>query len=551
MAPRADTRQDPITGTAAPATRPRKELWRQPRKMIHRLSWGIADQGMSSLTNFAVGIYVLRTLGATQFGAFSIALVTYAFALNSSRGLATDPLMVRFSGVDRSTWRSAVASCTGTALFVGVTTGVCVLSAAALLTGTLRLAFLALGLTLPGLLLQDSWRYSFFALGRGSQAFLNDGIWAVIQLPALVLLRISGHANVFWFTLAWGVGATVAAAVGPLQARVVPRITETRAWLSRHRDLGTRYLVEGVSSAGAGQLRAYGIVAAAPSALLGLTTLGYVQAASTLTGPISILFLGMALVTIPEAARVLRRSPRHLPLFCMLVSAGLGAGALAWGVFLLVAGPRGFGTLLLGHHPTLWHHTFPLVLPQTVYLIGLGIAGGAGTGMHALGAARRSLRTAVLGSIFIVILSISGAVVGGAPGTIEGTAIGAWLGAVLGWWQFRAALRESGTRPSVLVPGRHAAGRRKPTLAIAPVFGERVVVNLSIGQVLADARHKARFTIKQVSLSSGIPEAVIWSIERNDYSAFDDDVYARAHIRGIARALGTNPVPLLEEFDAG
>ena len=70
---------------------------------------------MSSLTNFAVSIYVVRTLGAAQFGAFSLAYVTYAFALNASRGLATDPLMVRFSGTDLPTWRRAVAECTGTA----------------------------------------------------------------------------------------------------------------------------------------------------------------------------------------------------------------------------------------------------------------------------------------------------------------------------------------------------------------------------------------------------------------------------------------------------
>jgi hypothetical protein len=119
------------------------------------------------------------------------------------------------------------------------------------------------------------------------------------------------------------------------------------------------------------------------------------------------------------------------------------------------------------------------------------------------------------------------------------------------WWQLRAAIRESGTRTTValLVPGRHAARRRRPTLAITPISGERVVVNLSIGEVLAEARRRARLTIRQVSQLSGIPEAVIWSIERSDYSAFED-IYARSHIRGIARALGTNPVPLLEEYDA-
>ena len=72
--------------------------------------------------------------------------------------------------------------------------------------------------------MQDSWRYAFFALGRGSQAFLNDMVWASVLLPALVFLRVTGQTNVFWFVFAWGAAAAVAAAVGPLQARVVPRL---------------------------------------------------------------------------------------------------------------------------------------------------------------------------------------------------------------------------------------------------------------------------------------------------------------------------------------
>ena len=57
-----------------------------------RLGWGLADQAVSSITNFALGIVVARSLGPTEFGAFSLAWVTYGVALNLSRGLATDPL---------------------------------------------------------------------------------------------------------------------------------------------------------------------------------------------------------------------------------------------------------------------------------------------------------------------------------------------------------------------------------------------------------------------------------------------------------------------------
>src|SRR5215468_11023047 len=80
-------------------------LWRVGRSGARRLGWGVVDQGVSSLTNFAVTLYVARTLGATQFGAFSLAYVTYSFVLNASRGLATDPLMVRFSGSNMYAWR--------------------------------------------------------------------------------------------------------------------------------------------------------------------------------------------------------------------------------------------------------------------------------------------------------------------------------------------------------------------------------------------------------------------------------------------------------------
>ena len=56
---------------------------------------------MSSLTNFLLSIYVVRTLGAAQFGAFSLAYVTYGLAINASRGLSIEPLLIRFGATCR------------------------------------------------------------------------------------------------------------------------------------------------------------------------------------------------------------------------------------------------------------------------------------------------------------------------------------------------------------------------------------------------------------------------------------------------------------------
>jgi O-antigen/teichoic acid export membrane protein len=424
----------------------REDLAQSPRsvfqwlssRVVRRLSWGIADQIVSSLTNFAVGIYIVRSLGAVQFGVFSLAYVTYGFALNASRGLSTDPLMVRFSGTDRATWRRAARNCTGTALLVGLVSGACVLAASRVISGAAAPGFVALGLTLPGLMLQDSWRYSFFALGRGVHAFLNDTIWAVTLIPALVLLKATGHADVFWFTFAWGATGTIGALVGPFQARFLPRITGAWTWVADHRDLGFRYLLEGTASNAVNQVRGYGV-----AVLLGLAAVGYLQASVTLMGPMTILFLGMALVTIPEGARALRRSTRHLRIFCVLVSVGLAVASLAWGVILLILVPRGLGNWLLG---PIWHETYPLVIPQIFYVMGQAVGAGAGVGLHALGAAKRSLRLVLISATISSICTLGGAVTGGVKGAVFGMALGAWVGVFLAWWQFRVAVREHEAR---------------------------------------------------------------------------------------------------------
>jgi O-antigen/teichoic acid export membrane protein len=422
-------------------------------RIARRFGWGLADQMMSSLSNAAMSFYMARELGAAQFGAFSVAYVTYSFALNASRGLATDPLLVRYSNAGVPAWRRAVSRSTGTSICAGLATGACALAAAAALSGTLRLAFLALGLTLPGLMLQDGWRYAFFALGRGSQAFLNDTIWTLLMLPALVFLRVTHHKTVFWFVLFWGLTATAAACIGPLQARVIPRPSGALEWLARHRDLAPRYLLENTSNSGATQLRAYAI-----GAIAGLAAVGYFQAAALLMGPFLVVFMGISLVTVPEAARILRSAPQHFRLYCICVGSGLAIMGLLWGVALLILMPRGLGALLLGTQ--LWRPAYPLVLPYTLSVMGGCLIGGATAGLHALAAARRSVRAMVLASAIVLICGVVGAYLDGALGAVWGAALATWLGALLWWWQLRQALADPGTFP-VPAGGGAAAGRHR------------------------------------------------------------------------------------------
>src|SRR5690349_17381419 len=68
----------------------------QPKRS-RRVAWGVVDQGLSSLSNVAVGFLAARALGADAFGSFALAFATYTLVLGASRSLCTDPLSVRFS----------------------------------------------------------------------------------------------------------------------------------------------------------------------------------------------------------------------------------------------------------------------------------------------------------------------------------------------------------------------------------------------------------------------------------------------------------------------
>ncbi|WP_449474195.1 hypothetical protein [Streptomyces tanashiensis] len=401
------------------------------RAIAGRLSWGLADQAASSMSNFAVGIYVARSLGLTAFGVFSLAWVTYGVVLNVSRGLATDPLVVRFSGVPASSWRAAVARSSGTALGVGAALGAVSLLVGLALGGRVGTAFACLGVVLPGLLLQDAWRFAFFAAGAGRKAFVNDMVWGVALVPAMVVAARVG--SVAAFVLAWGASAAVAAAYGWFQSGIRPRPAGARAWLREHHDLGSRYLVENVTNSGASQLRAYGL-----GAIVGVGAVGVIRGAELLLGPFLAVLMGLSLVTVAEAARVLRRAPHRLGAFCLLLGGGQAVAALLWGGALLLVPDRA-GELVLGG---VWSAASELIVPVTVGVAGAGLGTGAAAGLRALGAARHSLRSQLIASACYVVGGLGGAAAAGTVGSAWGVAAATVCGSAVWWLQLRVALRE-------------------------------------------------------------------------------------------------------------
>ncbi|SFE93982.1 protein RodZ, contains Xre-like HTH and DUF4115 domains [Actinacidiphila alni] len=72
----------------------------------------------------------------------------------------------------------------------------------------------------------------------------------------------------------------------------------------------------------------------------------------------------------------------------------------------------------------------------------------------------------------------------------------------------------------------------------------------SVGHALAQARIAAGLSIDEVSTSTRVRVPIVQSIEQDDFSRCGGDVYARGHIRSLARAVGVDPEPLIAQYAA-
>jgi O-antigen/teichoic acid export membrane protein len=432
-------------------------------RVVRRSVWGVGDQAFSSLTNFALGVFVARTEGPAGFGAFSLAFATYTVLLSVSRALGGEPMVVRFAAVtDRAQRESAARSATGVAVAVGTVAGLGCLLIGWAARGSTGQAFSALGLTLPGLLLQEAWRGVFFMWGRPARAFVNDLIWAVVLVPALLTLKATGRTSVFGLTVVWGVAATIGAIVGMFQAGLVPRPLQVVTWLRAHRDLASRYLGELLILSATPSVALFGV-----GAVAGLAALGAVRAAQVLFGPIYVFSIGLRAVAVPEAVRLAKSSIRKVRRLVGMFTAAVLVIGFLWtlGAFLL---PDHAGIWLL---KSAWAPARRLIVPIAAAMIGSGVITAATVGLRAFGSARRSFRARVVTSPLIVAGTVTGGAVGGALGAAWGMASAIAIGVVVFNRQFVLATRDH-TRTVATGPSESALPQATMEGPLPPALDE-------------------------------------------------------------------------------
>jgi O-antigen/teichoic acid export membrane protein len=427
------TRSPEVSG-ASERVGPVRSIVRGSWKMATRLGWGLLDQGLSSLTNFALGVIIARNVSPRDFGAFAIAFGVYTAGLGLTRAISSEPLMVRYSVADEERWRMGARTATGTALWIGIVLGLACLSLGAVVhDAVMSTGLKALGVMLPGLLVQDTWRFAFFARRRGSAAFVNDLAWAIGLVGSLGWVLWTGRDSVGWLVLAWGGSGSMAAAFGCVQAGLMPAPTRVLAWFREQRDLVPRFVGEFGITTLAAQLSIFAIAAVA-----GLAAVGAIRAGQLLFGPLNVIYMGAAIAGLPEAVRLLRSSTTALRRACLTFSIGLATSSLGVGVVASLL-PSRIGVALLGES---WPAARTVIFPISIWMAAFGASLGAGIGLRALAAARLSLRARMIMAPISIALSVAGAAVGGARGAAWGAAAAVAFGAIVWWRYLRRGLRE-------------------------------------------------------------------------------------------------------------
>lgn len=400
-------------------------------RVVGRAGWAVIDQGFVSLANFALGIVVARLVSPTEFGAFGLAFAIYLIALAVSRAFATQPLTIRFGTRDEGEFRRGAAQATGVAIVIGLAFAASILVIALILGGIQGLVLIALAIVLPGLLIQDAWRFTMFTSRRGRVAVTNDLIATSVMAGLIVLVVATGAETVFVVMLCWGAGAAVAALAGIYQTQVRPQPAGAIRWFREHWDITPRFFGSELLEAIGAQAFLFLL-----GAIVGLAAVGSVRGAQLLVGPVYIMSAGVNLSLVPEMSRQTGSMSRFRRL-SLLLSGSLAVIGITWGIVLLLL-PDSIGSQLLGET---WPGARSVLLPISLSIIIPLVAIGPRIGLRVLEDASGTLRVSVVQAVLTIGGGVVGALAGGVSGAAWGLVAGFGVAAILWWIQFGLTTR--------------------------------------------------------------------------------------------------------------
>ncbi|WP_030386872.1 hypothetical protein [Streptomyces sp. NRRL S-241] len=395
----------------------------------------VLDQAASSATNILVLVLAARLSSAAGFADFSMVYVTFSVLLGLNMAYVGQSLVLVKGEQLGAECRSAV----GFTAAASTAVGALLLVAGLALAGATGTAFLALGLVLPLVLLQDGLRYCFSALRAPERALAADALRLVCVVAALAVQPEGASAG--RLVLAWGLSALPALGLGLWLLR--PYVRGARADLRpylRRGHLGQRFVVEFAVGNGSSQLAVLGLgVFATPLAV------GALRGATTLFGPLNVLFNSANAFGPPVLGRLGgKRATVRATAVLGLVLAAVGAG---WATALYLL-PDRLGRELLGDT---WADASALLPATGAQYAVMGLGTCALLTLRVL-APKATLSLQVVFSLLSVGLLLGGYAVWGVAGAAWGLAAGSALKALAAWWRVTRLPATAGSRDTEPVP---------------------------------------------------------------------------------------------------
>lgn len=264
-----------------------------------RVAITLADQLVSSGSNFAVGVLVARLVqdDRAQFGAYMLAFTCWLCVVGLHRAIITEPIILRASGPGRD--RDHLAEGVAAEFVFGSVASATLIGAGLVMTavgeGPVGRPLATLGCWLIPLLLQDYWRAMAFRQQRPWVALANDVSFAIVQLAVMAVLWFGEVRSVPWAVTAWGLGATTGAVIGFLEAGVHPSLSG--GWtLIREQWPSNRWLTVDFLT----QFSTDQFYVLAVAALLGSAAYGGYRACLSLVGPATVIMLAGGNLGLPE-----------------------------------------------------------------------------------------------------------------------------------------------------------------------------------------------------------------------------------------------------------
>lgn len=382
-----------------------------------KAGWTILDQVVSSGTNAVINFVIARRVGASEFGAFTIAYTIFALVVGLSRAASTAPLGISYATAQQPVFRAATRAASGTALVIGLLIGAVLLAVGAASPGAVGVNLVAMGMVMPALLVQDSWRYTFFAQGRPAAAVVNDLGWAAAMAAGFAVLPDRLSSDAASLVLVWGAAAATAAFLGIAQTGTWPNPARAIRWFSAHRETTGFMTAEYVTMQGAQQTSTLIIGALGSSSLVGA-----LRGIQTLLAPTMNLAVALTSFAIPEFPRRPDMPARTRTRLAYALSALVVASSTIWALAFLVL-PDGFGRALLGDT---WPRTRSLLGLAIVQQAGPALAVGPAAVLYALGRTRLTFRINLLFAPLLLGCPLIGLHLGGAKGVVVGYAIAFW-----------------------------------------------------------------------------------------------------------------------------